>query len=77
MAGSKTGTPTIIKLARRICRTKAVWGAADLATVATPEFAAAVEVLMTACAAFDALDDFPGEIDNTGTLRPGEDGPPL
>jgi hypothetical protein len=73
MAGSKTGTPTIIKLARAICRLRAVWGAGDLATKTTPEFAAAVAALAVACAAFEALDDFPGQIDATSPIRAGED----
>jgi len=73
MAGSITGTPTIIKLARKICRLSSIYGARDLETKATPEFAAAVAALMLACAAFEALDDFPGQIDATGTIREGED----
>lgn len=73
MAGTKTGTPTIIKLARKICQIRAIWGAGDLATKATPEFAAAVAALAIACAAFEALDDFPGQIDATSPIRSGED----
>lgn len=73
MAGSKTGTPSIIQLSRKICKLVAIYGAGDLATVATPEFQAAVFALMAACQAFDALDDFPGQIDSSGGIRPGED----
>lgn len=73
MAGSITGTPTIIKLARKICALRAIYGAGDLATKATPEFAAAVALLAVACAAFEALDDFPGQIDATSPIRSGED----
>lgn len=73
MAGSITGTPTIIKLARKICQLRSIYGAGDLATKATPEFAAAVAALALACAAFEALDDFPGQIDSTGNIRAGED----
>jgi len=76
MAGSKTGTPTIIKLARGICRMVAIWGAGDLATKTTAEFRTAVLALVAACQAFEALDDFPGQIDSTGTIRAGEDIPP-
>lgn len=65
MSGSKTGAPTIIALTRHICRLVHTYGAANLATLATPEFAAAVAALVAACAAFEALDDFPGEIDVT------------
>lgn len=73
----RDGSSSIIGLARKICKLKAVWGAASLATKTTPEFAAAVDVLVVACNAFEALDDFPGEIDNTAPLRAGEDGPPI
>lgn len=73
MAGSKTGTPSIIKLARKICRVYGTWGAGNLATVTTVEFAEAVALLVVACHAFEALDDFPGEIDSSGGIRAGED----
>lgn len=73
MAGSVTGTPTIIKLARKICRLASVYGARDLATKGSPDIASAVAALMLACAAFEALDDFPGQIDATGIIREGED----
>lgn len=72
MAGSKTGTPTIIKLVRRICKIRAIYGAGDLETRTTAEFAAAVAALQLACAAFEALDDFPGQIDNTGAVFGGD-----
>ena len=74
---ARDGTSTIIALTRKICKLKAVWGAASLASKTTPEFATAVNALVAACTAFEALDDYPGEIDNTAPLRPGEDGPPL
>jgi hypothetical protein len=75
MAGSKTGTPTIIKLSRKICKMVAVYGAGNLASVTTPEYAAAVGALVIACQAFEALDDFPGQIDSSGPIRSGEDIP--
>lgn len=75
MAGSKTGTPTIIRLSRKICKMVAVYGAGNLATVTTPEFETAVLALVVACQAFEALDDFPGQIDSSGFIRPGEDQP--
>lgn len=65
MAGSKTGTPTIIKLARRICKMKALWGASDLQAKTSVGFKNAVDALVVACAAFEALDDFPAQIDRT------------
>lgn len=73
MAGSKTGTPTIIRLTRKICRLVAVYGAGNLASTTTAEFAAAVLALVTACHAFEALDDQPGQIDSTEPIRAGED----
>lgn len=72
MSGSRTGTPTIIKLSRRICKLVAVWGASNLEARTTPEFAAAVAALVIACNAFEALDDFPGQIDNTGPTFGGD-----
>lgn len=65
MAGSKTGTPTIIRLSRKICRMRSVYGASDLSAKTSPEFAAAVAALALACAAFEALDNYPAEIDET------------
>ncbi len=73
MAGSITGTPTILKLARKICSIVGRFGAGDLATKGTPELAAAVAALVLACQAFEALDDFPGQIDFTSPIRSGED----
>ena len=70
MAGSRTGTPTIVRLARRICKLVQVFGASDLAARTTPEFAAAVEGLVAACMAFQALDDYPMEIDTPPPLGP-------
>lgn len=70
MAGSRTGTPSIIKLARKICKLKNLLGASNLAASTTPEFAAAVAALVVACAAFEALDDFPAEIDTSSPYGP-------
>jgi len=75
MAGSKTGTPTIIKLSRRICKLKALWGASDLQAKTSPGFKTAVDALVVACLAFEALDDYPAEIDATDPYGP-EDLPP-
>jgi len=73
MAGSKTGTPTIIQAARKICKMVAVYGAGDLATVANDEFRTAVLALVVACQALELLDDQPFEIDHTAPIRAGED----
>jgi len=73
MAGSRTGTPTIIRLARKICKMVAVYGAGNLATVTTPEFETAVLALVVACQVLETLDDQPFEIDATAPIRSGED----
>jgi hypothetical protein len=65
MAGSRTGVPTVIRLVRRVCHIVRTYGAAGLEAATTPEFKAAVDALMLACAAFEALDDYPAEIDAT------------
>jgi hypothetical protein len=70
MAGSRSGTPTIIKLSRKICRLKNVWGAANLEAATSPEFAAAVAALVIACQAFEALDNFPAQIDLVAPAGP-------
>lgn len=78
MAGSRTGTPTILKLARKICHLQQLYGAANLADKTTPEFAAAVTALSAACMALSALDDLVGQIDNTAPFFEGDpDGAPL
>lgn len=70
MAGTRSGTSTIIKLARRICKLKALWGASDLAARTSPEFAAAVAALVIACTAFEAADNFPAQIDRIAPAGP-------
>ena len=61
--------------ARLICRMVALHGAYDLATKTTPEFKLAVDALVLACHAWEALDDYPGQIDNTAPTG-SEDGAP-
>lgn len=70
MAGSRTGTPTIIKLSRRICKLKAVWGGSDLEASTSPAFRAAVDALVVACLAFEALDNYPAQIDRIAPHGP-------
>lgn len=72
---AKTGTPSIIRLARKICVLVGVYGASDLATKGTPEMRNAVLALVAACQAFDAIDDYPAQIDHTTPIRAGEDLP--
>jgi hypothetical protein len=70
MAGTKTGSPLIIHLVRKICKTVAVYGASDLASKTSNEYKAAVLALVAACAIFEAADNEPGQID-----RVAPDGP--
>lgn len=70
MAGSKTGTSTIYHLARKICKMVNVYGATDLGSRTSVEFAAAVAALVLACQAFEALDNFPFQIDRISPAGP-------
>lgn len=72
---ARTGVPTVIALARKICKMVGVYGVPGLSASTTPEFAAAVLALVAACNAFTALDDNPAEIDRTSPYGP-EDLPP-
>lgn len=73
MAGSKTGSGSVIRLSRKICKLVAIYGVGDLSTKATPAFSTAIAALVAACMAFEALDDQPGQIDSTEPIRAGED----
>lgn len=70
MAGSRTGTPTIIRLSRKICKLVANYGASNLAASTSSEFATAVVALTVACAAFEAADNFPAQIDRVNPAGP-------
>lgn len=70
MAATRTGTSTIYHLAKKICKMVALYGASDLASRTSAEFAAAVTALVAACNAFEALDNFPFQVD-----RVAPDGP--
>ena len=70
MAGSRTGTSTIYYLTKKICKMVAIYGATDLASRTTEEFALAVQALVAACHAFEALDNFPFQVDRTGPTGP-------
>lgn len=60
---ARTGTPTIIKAARLICRMVGDHGAFDLEAKTSTAFKLAVDALVVACHAFEAADNYPGEID--------------
>jgi hypothetical protein len=74
MAGSRTGTPTIIKLVRKICRLVTVLGAGNLSSSTSVEYAAAVFALVAVCAAFEAADNFPAQIDRVDPAGPEDVG---
>jgi hypothetical protein len=65
MAGHRTGTPLVIALSRKICKTVAKYGIADFEAATSVGFKAAIAGLVLACAAFEAADDHPAEIDDT------------
>jgi hypothetical protein len=68
------GVSTILQGARLICRMVGRFGVAGLVTRTTPEFAAAVEVFVAACIAFEALDDYPLEVDASAPFGPEDTG---
>lgn len=70
MSGSRTGVPTIVALARKICRLVAIYGAGNLQSSTSPEFNLAIIGLVTACQALEALDDFPMQIDRSAPFGP-------
>lgn len=70
MAGKRSGTSTIIDACRLIAKMVHIFGAWDLLPRTTPELAAAVNALVAAVAAFEALDNAPGEIDNIAPAGP-------
>lgn len=59
------GVPTLLNLTRLICRAVGTFGTAGVAAAATPELAAALEALRSACHAFELLDSQPFERDRT------------
>lgn len=75
MAGSRTGTSSIYYLAKKICRIVGVYGASDLSSRTSAEFAAAVTALVVACHAFEALDNYPFQIDRVAPAGPEDSEP--
>ena len=73
---ARTGTPTIIKLSRKICSIATQYGAFDLEAKTSPAFKLAVDALIVACHAFEALHNYPGEIDYVAPDGPEDPGPP-
>jgi len=75
MAGSRTGTPSIIKYVRKICHLVNTYGAANLSSETSAGYAAAVGALVVACTAFEALDNFPAQIDRVAPDGPEDSTP--
>lgn len=73
MARSVNGVSTILYGVRLICRMVGRFGTAALSNQTTPQLAAAVGALVVACQVYEALDDYPGQIDQSGPVYPGED----
>jgi len=76
MGRTVDGFSSFYGAAKIICRIVGRFGTAGIAARGTPELAAAATALVVACHAFKALDDYPGEIDSSGSIRTGEDVPP-
>lgn len=70
MAGSRTGTPTIIHLCRVIAKLYGRYGAFNLESSTSPAFKAAVVALVAAVAIFEAADNQPAEIDTIAPAGP-------
>ncbi len=61
----RDGTYTVKFVVNKLCRAYMKSGKAKLVLKYGSPFANAVEILVMACLALDALDDYPGEIDRT------------
>jgi hypothetical protein len=60
-----TGNQTVLVACRLIVRMVDRFGAGGLTSFFGPELSSAVAALVLAVKAFEALDDYPGEIDRT------------
>lgn len=76
MAVKRTGVPTIIKYSRKISELVGKYGDELLSAYTSPQWAAAVVALRVAVLAFEALDDFPAETDDTGAQTEVTDSQP-
>lgn len=73
---TRTGASTIISASRTICRMVGIYGTGGLLQrTQAPAFQAAVLALVAACQAWEALDDYPGEIDQTLPTGAGDEPP--
>lgn len=73
---SRNGASSIIAATRTICRMVGLYGVGGLQQrTGHPVFVAAVQTLVMACQAWEALDDYPGEIDQTLPTGVGDEPP--
>lgn len=69
----KTGVSSILKGVRLICRVAERFNTVAYLNTINPQLAVAISAVVTACQGLRALDDFPGEIENSGIGAVGED----
>lgn len=73
---TRTGASSILAASRKICRMVGLYGTSGFfAKTEDAVFTAAVAALAAACQAFDALDDYPGQIDQTPPTGPEDETP--
>lgn len=75
MARQVNGTSSILSGSRLICRMVGRFGVARFTANTTPEFGAAVAALVVACQAFEALDNYAGQIDKVAPDGPEDELP--
>jgi hypothetical protein len=72
---ARTGASSILEASRKICRMVGLYGTSGFQALTEDEvFTAAVAALAAACQAFEALDDYPGQIDRTAPIGAGDEG---
>lgn len=76
MAGTRTGTATIVRLAGQITRLVGTYGASDMAARTSTDFATCVTGLVACYNVLRATDDFLLKVDFTAPLGPEDVGPP-
>lgn len=71
----RDGKKVILAVARKTCRLVGRYGTAGvIAYTASPALGAALEAVRTACMAWEALDNYPGEIDEIAPDGPEDVG---
>lgn len=70
MPRNVTGTSSILKASRDICRLVGRFGTATLAAETSPPFALAVGALVLACGVLETVDDHPYVVDATAPTGP-------